>query len=320
MGVDGRTSARATARALRRARRRHYLREGDWVDSLYKAYIVGILAAVGLFYGSVALGADFDAAALHDVEQHGAAVLGLAVAVLVLLGLRSGAHGGPLAPESADVVVPPARTRAPRTEVLRAARGPTAPRRGARPRRGRRGRRQHRLEPARRRTGRVAARRRCLRRAGVAARSGDRRWSRPGVRLRASATPTSSAPCSWSGRRSTSRPGTPRHRPRRSGGSRCCRSTFAARVLGSVIALGARGSRSPWPGSGTCRSKHLRDRARLVGELRFAATLQDMRSVIVLHRELAQELPRTQPVVARPGDPRRTRAGSATGAGSRGGR
>jgi hypothetical protein len=32
-----------------------------------------------------------------------------------------------------------------------------------------------------------------------------------------------------------------------------------------------------------------------VGELRFAATLQDMRSVIVLHRELAQELPRSRP-------------------------
>ena len=58
------------------------------------------------------------AAALHDVEQHGAAILGLAVAVLVLLGLRSGAHGGPLAPESADVsflLLAPV----PRTEVLR---------------------------------------------------------------------------------------------------------------------------------------------------------------------------------------------------------
>jgi hypothetical protein len=39
----------------------------------------------------------------------------------------------------------------------------------------------------------------------------------------------------------------------------------------------------------------LRRRARLVSELRFAATLQDMRSVIVLHRELAQERPRSRP-------------------------
>src|SRR5581483_5391666 len=36
-------------------------------------------------------------------------------------------------------------------------------------------------------------------------------------------------------------------------------------------------------------------RARLVGELRFAATLQDVRTVIVLHRQLAQQLPRSRP-------------------------
>jgi hypothetical protein len=36
-------------------------------------------------------------------------------------------------------------------------------------------------------------------------------------------------------------------------------------------------------------------RARLVGELRFAATLQDVRTVIVLHRQLALQLPRSRP-------------------------
>jgi hypothetical protein len=116
--VDDGARTQGTLRLLRRSRRRHYLREGDWVDSLYKAYIVGIVAAVGLFYGTVALGAERDVAALHDVQQHGAALLGLAVALLVLLGLRSGAHGGPLAPESADVtflLLAPI----PRTEVLR---------------------------------------------------------------------------------------------------------------------------------------------------------------------------------------------------------
>jgi hypothetical protein len=41
--------------------------------------------------------------------------------------------------------------------------------------------------------------------------------------------------------------------------------------------------------------EQLRRRAHLLGELRFAATLQDMRSVIVLHRELAQDLPRSRP-------------------------
>jgi hypothetical protein len=36
-------------------------------------------------------------------------------------------------------------------------------------------------------------------------------------------------------------------------------------------------------------------RSRLVGQLRFAATLQDLRTVIVLRRQLAQELPRVRP-------------------------
>jgi hypothetical protein len=36
-------------------------------------------------------------------------------------------------------------------------------------------------------------------------------------------------------------------------------------------------------------------RAQLVGELRFAATLQDIRTVIVLHRQLALQLPRARP-------------------------
>ena len=121
MGGDDRTSGRATTRALRRARRRHYLREGDWVDSLYKAYVTVIVAAVGLFYATAALGGTRTSGrTVADVAHHGPAVLGLGIAVLVTLGLRSGARGGPLAPEPADIVhllLAPV----PRSTVLRAA-------------------------------------------------------------------------------------------------------------------------------------------------------------------------------------------------------
>jgi hypothetical protein len=41
-------------------------------------------------------------------------------------------------------------------------------------------------------------------------------------------------------------------------------------------------------------------RASLVGQIRFAATLQDLRTVIVLRRQLAQELPRQRPWVRLP--------------------
>jgi hypothetical protein len=289
--VDNGAGTQGTLRSLRQARRRHYLRDGDWVDSLYKAYIVGILAAVGLFYGTVALGADFDAAALRDVEQHGAAILGLAVAVLVLLGLRSGAHGGPLAPESADVahlLLAPV----PRREVLR----PLAVRqlRGVV------------LVPA---VGGAVA--------GSIASSplgGERvEWLFAGAafgvlaslavwgsalvasstRLRArDANLIGAAIVVWAGADVVT--GHATSPTAQIGRVALLPLTWsAAAIVGMVLPL-------VLAGIGLARVGHmsleqLRDRARLVGELRFAATLQDMRSVIVLHRELAQELPRTTP-------------------------
>ena len=56
----------------------------------------------------------------------------------------------------------------------------------------------------------------------------------------------------------------------------------------AVVALGL-----AWIGGTSLEP--LRHRAQLVRELRYAATLQDLRSIIVLHRELAQELPRSRP-------------------------
>src|SRR4051794_41361499 len=38
-----------------------------------------------------------------------------------------------------------------------------------------------------------------------------------------------------------------------------------------------------------------RSRTELVGQLRFAVTLQDLRTVLVLRRQLAQERPRARP-------------------------
>jgi hypothetical protein len=103
--VDGEPSARATSRALRRSRRRHYLAEGDWVDSLYKAYITAIIAGLALFYLTVALGrAQVGAGTLATIQGRGAGVIGLGIAVVIALALRSGARGGPLAPEPADVM------------------------------------------------------------------------------------------------------------------------------------------------------------------------------------------------------------------------
>jgi hypothetical protein len=289
--VSGAAQTQTTLRALRRARRRHYLREGDWVDSLYRAYIVAIAAALALFYGTIALGGSADATAAHDVRQHGVALLGLGVAVLVWLGLRSGARGGPLAPEPADVsfqlLAPVPRGEVLRPVALRQLRGVV-------------------LVPAV--IGAVAGNVATGRLGGERA-----EWLLAGAAFGALASlAVWGAALVASGARVQPR---------------------LANVIGTLLVVWAaldvasEHATSPtaqiariavWPlvtsplaligvalplvlvGIGIARVgrmslEPLRHRAQLIGELRYAATLQDMRSVIVLHRELAQELPRAKP-------------------------
>ncbi|MEA2469753.1 MAG: hypothetical protein QOE38_752, partial [Thermoleophilaceae bacterium] len=96
--------ARDVLRDLRTARRRHYLRQLDWVDALYKAYLTAIGAGAATVVVSGALG-DHRASAgtVATLAARGPAVLGLGVALLVAAGLRSGARGGPLALQPPDV-------------------------------------------------------------------------------------------------------------------------------------------------------------------------------------------------------------------------
>jgi hypothetical protein len=97
-------SERAALAALRRARRRRRLRETDWIEVLYKAYTaalvsLGALVALALLVGDGKL----SHGGIHDLEARAPAIIGLVVAVGVGLGLRSGARGGPLALEAPEV-------------------------------------------------------------------------------------------------------------------------------------------------------------------------------------------------------------------------
>jgi len=89
---------------LRETRRRRRL--GDWnvIDALYKAYVAAIVGgmAVTLLSGVVGDRRLTDAA-VADLGRTGPPMLGVAVAVALALGLRSGARGGPLALEAAEV-------------------------------------------------------------------------------------------------------------------------------------------------------------------------------------------------------------------------
>src|SRR5206468_9961658 len=93
-------------RDLRRARHHRHQEDVDWVETLYRVYVT-VLSGATVIWLSASRVSDSAAGGggLANIRDHGAAVLGLAVAFLVALGLRSGSRGGPLSLEAADVRV-----------------------------------------------------------------------------------------------------------------------------------------------------------------------------------------------------------------------
>lgn len=89
---------------MRAARRRRFVEQIDVMEVLYRVYLAAIFGGIAL---AVIAGwveeAPASAGAIADMREHGAAVLGLLLALAVLMGLRSGARGGPLAIEAAEV-------------------------------------------------------------------------------------------------------------------------------------------------------------------------------------------------------------------------
>jgi hypothetical protein len=89
---------------LRRTRRRQRVASIHWVDALYQVYITGLLAVVAVLMASGAVGDEqVGPSAVAEVRDLGPAAMGLLAALAVLIGLRSGSHGGPLALEKPDV-------------------------------------------------------------------------------------------------------------------------------------------------------------------------------------------------------------------------
>ena len=89
---------------LRATRKRRRL--GDWnvIDALYRAYASAVVGALAVTLLSGVVGDDrLGSHELHDVRTLGPAVIGAAVALAVAVGLRSGARGGPIALEAAEV-------------------------------------------------------------------------------------------------------------------------------------------------------------------------------------------------------------------------
>ncbi len=98
------TDSTAALVELRNARKRVRTANIDWVDAMYRAYILTIVGVIAVLVASGYVGdSEVSAQGLADVRDRAPAVVGLLAAVAIAIGLRSGARGGPLALEAADV-------------------------------------------------------------------------------------------------------------------------------------------------------------------------------------------------------------------------
>ncbi len=108
----------------RRFRGQKRTKDIHWIDAFYQAYLTGILSLVAVAVLSSMVGDDpLDAAQIAQVRLDGPGWIGLTAAFAIALGLRSGSRGGPLALERADVrhvlLAPVDRTTALRAPAVR---------------------------------------------------------------------------------------------------------------------------------------------------------------------------------------------------------
>lgn len=98
VGVIDRTAVRQAVRDLEGVRRDNRRRRIDIWEAVYQAYLVGFSLFAVMALGSALLPSqEVSSGTIAWLEQRGGAAIGIVVAVAILLGLRSGSHGGPLA-------------------------------------------------------------------------------------------------------------------------------------------------------------------------------------------------------------------------------
>lgn len=90
--------------ALRRARQRRRLGELDWFEVAYRVYLMGGFGGGAVLWISASIhDRTAEADTVARIASDAPGWLGLIVALALLLGLRGGAHGGPVSLEAADV-------------------------------------------------------------------------------------------------------------------------------------------------------------------------------------------------------------------------
>jgi len=281
---------------LRRTRRSRRLGDTEWFDLAYHVYLAGIFGGSAIIIASDYVGdTPLDTGTVDDVLQYGPAVLGIIVAVTVLSGLRAGATGGPVSVERADVrhllLAPVSRAsvlRIPTMQRLRASIGGGVIAGGVAG-----------LLAAQRIPGTApawtlsgAAFGACVGAVAIAAaalahefRLGRWQAASIGTALLAWqgwAAASESVIGPFDGLGSLALWGN-RQEPTDLVG-------VAIILAGAALAVGF---------SGRLRPEHLARRSALVSQLRFAVTTQDLRTVVLLRRQLRQERLRSRPWIPR---------------------
>ncbi len=91
-------------RDMRNQRRRHRVADMEWFEALYKVYIAAFLAGSAiLFLSGLSTDSPLTASQLSTLRTNTPHAVGLVAAIIVFIGLRSGANGGPIAVEEPEV-------------------------------------------------------------------------------------------------------------------------------------------------------------------------------------------------------------------------
>jgi hypothetical protein len=89
---------------MRRDRRKRRVAEVEWFEALYRVYLTALVGGGAvLALSGMVKDTKLSASELANVTTHGPHVIGLVAALVVFLGIRSGANGGPVSVEEAEV-------------------------------------------------------------------------------------------------------------------------------------------------------------------------------------------------------------------------
>ena len=91
-------------REMRTSRRKNRLLEMEWFDALYRVYLAAFVGGGSvLFISGFVKDTKLDASGVTEFAARAPQILGVVVTLALFLGLRAGANGGPIAVEEADV-------------------------------------------------------------------------------------------------------------------------------------------------------------------------------------------------------------------------